>query len=47
MVKVSGFSINYHCTFNPIDKIVELYEALVKSEKEKTELLQKILDKQK
>src|ERR1700692_2746629 len=31
----AGPSINYKCTFNPIDKIVELYEALVKSEKEK------------
>jgi transcriptional regulator with XRE-family HTH domain len=34
-----------HCTFNPIEKIVELYEALVKSEREKVELLQKMLDK--
>lgn len=34
---------NYQCTFNPIDKIVELYEALVKSEKEKNELLQQLL----
>jgi len=40
----SGF--NYHCTFNPIDKIVELYnekvallERLLQSEKEKNELL--------
>lgn len=32
------------CTFNPIEKIVELYEALVKSEREKVELLQKLLD---
>ncbi len=36
---------NYHCTFNPIDKIVELYEKLVASEKEKVELLQKLLEK--
>lgn len=35
---------NYYPTFNPIDKIVELYEALVKSEREKVELLQKLLD---
>lgn len=42
----SGNSLfNYYPTFNPIDKIVELYEALVKSEKEKIELMQKILDK--
>ena len=37
----------YQCTFNPIEKIVELYEALVKSEKEKVEMLQKILDEKK
>lgn len=37
-------AMNYHCSFNPIDKIVELYEALVKSEKEKVELLQKVMD---
>ena len=42
----SGF--NYHCTFNPIDKIVELYnekvellERLLQAEKEKNELLKK------
>jgi transcriptional regulator with XRE-family HTH domain len=29
----SGF--NYHCTFNPLDKVVELYERLLASEKEK------------
>jgi transcriptional regulator with XRE-family HTH domain len=39
-------STNLHCTFNPIDKIVELYnekvallERLLQSEKEKNELL--------
>jgi transcriptional regulator with XRE-family HTH domain len=40
-------SVNYQPTFNPIDKIVELYDALVKSEKEKVEMLQKMLDGQK
>lgn len=29
-----------HLTFNPIDKLVELYERLLASEKEKNELLQ-------
>jgi hypothetical protein len=38
-------AFNFHPTFNPIDKIVELYEALVKSEKEKVEMLQKLIDK--
>lgn len=41
----STSNVNYHCTFNPIDKIVELYDALVKSEREKIELMQKILEK--
>jgi transcriptional regulator with XRE-family HTH domain len=36
---------SYYPTFNPIDKIVELYEKLVASEKEKVELLKKIIDK--
>lgn len=40
----SSSNVNYHCTFNPIEKIIELYDALVKSEKEKVELLQKILE---
>ncbi|ARS36147.1 helix-turn-helix domain-containing protein [Pontibacter actiniarum] len=30
-------------TFNPIDKIVELYDALLKSEREKNELLEKLM----
>ena len=40
-----GF-INYNPSynFNPIDKIVELYDALVKSEKEKVEMLQRMLE---
>ena len=40
-------AINYYPTFNPIDKIVELYDALVKSEKEKVELLERILNEKK
>ncbi|MFT3703021.1 MAG: helix-turn-helix transcriptional regulator [Agriterribacter sp.] len=36
---------NYQCTFNPIDKIIDLFEQLLKSEREKIELLQKLLDK--
>jgi transcriptional regulator with XRE-family HTH domain len=41
----SAYVENYKCNFNPIDKIVELYEALVKCEKEKVELFKKLLDK--
>lgn len=33
-------------TFNPLEKMVELYEALLKSEREKIALLEKMLDKQ-
>ena len=39
-------AVNYHCTFNPIDKLVELfeenkklYERLLQAEKDKNELL--------
>lgn len=34
----SGF--NYQCSFNPLDKVIELYERLLASEKEKNDLLQ-------
>jgi transcriptional regulator with XRE-family HTH domain len=30
---------NYQCTFNPLDKVIELYERLLASEKEKNEIL--------
>jgi predicted transcriptional regulator len=30
---------NYNCTFNPLDKVVELYERLLQSEREKIEIL--------
>ncbi|KVV14379.1 helix-turn-helix domain-containing protein [Flavobacterium sp. TMP13] len=43
-------AVNYGCTFNPLDKLVEayeenkkLYERLVQSEKEKNEYLEKLL----
>lgn len=36
-------SVQYN--FNPIEKIVELYEALVKSEKDKVAMLERLLDK--
>jgi transcriptional regulator with XRE-family HTH domain len=31
------------CNFNPLDKVVELYERLVQAEKEKVEYLEKLL----
>jgi len=40
-------AINLQPTFNTVDKIVELYERLLQTEREKTELLEKFLkDKQ-
>lgn len=34
---------NYLCSINPLDKILELYERLLKAEKEKIEYLEKLL----
>jgi len=43
----SAVTFNHHCTFNPLDKLVDLfeehkklYERLLQSEREKVELLQ-------
>jgi transcriptional regulator with XRE-family HTH domain len=33
-----------NCTFNPLDKVVELYERLVQAEKEKVAYLEKLLN---
>ena len=38
---------NYFPTFNPFEKIVELYEALLKSEREKIELMEKVMKEKK
>lgn len=38
-------TFNNHCTFNPLDKVVELYERLLQAEKEKVEYLEKLLKK--
>ena len=37
-------AVNYYPTFNALEKMVDLYEALLKSEKEKTALLEKKLE---
>ena len=39
----SGPTVNHNCTFNPLDKVVELYERLVQAEKDKVEYLEKLL----
>lgn len=38
-------AILHQPTFNPIDKVVELYERLVQAEKDKVEYLEKLLGK--
>ncbi|WP_293742077.1 helix-turn-helix transcriptional regulator [uncultured Pedobacter sp.] len=35
----SAYQYNYQCHYNPLDKVVELYERLLQSEREKNELL--------
>jgi len=40
---INGMFNPTHCTFNPLDKVVELYERLVLAEKEKVEYLEKLL----
>jgi len=39
----SSSALQYKCSFNPIDKIIELYEKLLLAEKEKVSLLQEVL----
>ena len=38
-------SVNYQPNFNTIDKVVDLYERLLKAEKDKIEYLEKLLNK--
>jgi transcriptional regulator with XRE-family HTH domain len=38
-------AINVQPNFNPLDKVVELYERLVQAEKDKVTYLEKLLDK--
>jgi len=39
----NSFNQGMYATFNPLDKVVELYERLVLAEKEKNEYLEKLL----
>lgn len=41
-----GPNLNYQCHFNPVEKIVELYERMLLIEREKSDLLQRLLDVQ-
>lgn len=42
-VSNSNFGHHNTCNFNPLDKVVELYERLVQAEKDKNEYLEKLL----
>lgn len=42
-----GYQRNEQCTFNPLDKVMELFERLLASEKEKVELMKEIVGKMK
>lgn len=50
--KDNSSAINYGCTFNPLDKVIELYdekeklyERLLQVEKDKVSYLEKLLNK--
>jgi transcriptional regulator with XRE-family HTH domain len=42
----SGYlnNTNNQCTFNPLDKVIELYERLVQVEREKVEFMEKLMN---
>ncbi len=43
----SANNVNYHCTFNPLDKVVELYERMLKDKNEMIEKLVSLLRERK
>lgn len=43
-IVTTGSIFATNCTFNPLDKVVELYERLVQAEKDKVEYLEKLLN---
>ncbi len=47
VTNVAGYQRNENCTFNPLDKVMELFERLLESEREKTQLMKDILEKMK
>lgn len=36
---------NFHCTFNPLDKMVELYERMLQQQREMIEKLERLIEK--
>ena len=41
----NAFAYNNNCTFNPIDKMVELYERMLQQQKEMIDKLEKLIEK--
>ncbi len=39
--------LNYQCSFNPLDKVIELYERMLKAEQEKVNILEQMLKNKK
>ena len=37
--------VNFHCSFNPLDKMVELYERMIKQQAEMIEKLERLIEK--
>lgn len=40
-----GAQANFHCTFNPLDKMVELYERMLQQQKEMIDRLEQLIKK--
>jgi transcriptional regulator with XRE-family HTH domain len=43
--EASAYSINYKCSFNPLDKVVELYERMIKDRDMMIEELRNLVNK--
>ncbi|MET7036900.1 helix-turn-helix domain-containing protein [Elizabethkingia miricola] len=39
-----GAQANFHCTFNPLDKMVELYERMLKQQQDMIEKLERLIE---
>ncbi|SHG05040.1 helix-turn-helix domain-containing protein [Dysgonomonas macrotermitis] len=42
-----SYAVHYKCTFNPLEKVVELYERMLQTEREKVALLEEVLKEKK
>lgn len=40
----TAYAYNFQCTYNPLDKVIELYERLLQLEREKVQLLKNKLE---